>query len=210
LPRRAGQCQDRNQAGCRQAPVAGPEAFGCAGEHGLDLVDGGRPVPDGRFTGAPQRSKRFDQPVAALWRCGRTAAHHRFGRAVGVQGIGLGQPPLLPVGPVDFHDGEPAGRQHAGDLGAIASGAFDANGQDVPGTVEKFHDPPVPGGGCGESLITQGPAVFVNDGHVMGIGMSIDAGIHIRLYRLHEEQRTFRSVVVRGRACPSVSSLSGR
>jgi hypothetical protein len=28
--------------------------------------------------------------------------------------------------------------------------------------------------------------VFVNDGHVVGVGMSIDAGIHIRLYRLHD------------------------
>lgn len=50
--------------------------------------------------------------------------------------------------------------------------------------MEEFHDPAVPGSGHEESLIPQGPAVFVNDGHVVGIGMSINAGIHIRLYRL--------------------------
>ncbi len=113
----------------------------------------------GAALGDHQRPDRLHRPVTALRRAGCPAGQGCAGGADRVQRVGLAVPPaLLPVGPVHLHDPDPVPGEVAGQAGAVAAGALDADQGDVPELPEPAQRPGVPGRGRRELSRPQQPA----------------------------------------------------
>lgn len=154
---------------------AGPDVVWACDHKGSSLVYRPRALGAGAALSDHECPDRLYGAVAAL---GSTSGPARQGSsccAHGVKRVGLARPAaFLTIRTVDFDYLHPSPGQVAGQAGAIAASALDADQRDRAEAAQPLEQTPVPGDGCWELLDAEQAADMVECGSNMDICVGVD------------------------------------
>jgi hypothetical protein len=105
------------------------------------------------------------------------AVEYRLSGLVGVQGIRFApQPARGTVRAVHLQHTQTVPAQGSGEFGPVGACSFDTDGSDRTAASDEIHDLVVSGSHGEEFPVREGFAVFVDDGHMVCVGVGVDTG----------------------------------